>query len=804
MAGLQENSKYLWWALLSLGFQPEAAAASAGFSKKNVRHVNLGMSMFEKPNKDAFYVVTYFLFEKLNPGRAHELFRYCCPILDRKADAEFRKVTFAWLRDIAAEYGNAFPKVVASLFLSPGGLKFISLMFHLAKHVMLQEMKSFSTDGWVPESVVTEAKSVEMAVKRFQLVKSRFLRAAVEQDCVIQSYQRKAQTLVKSIRDRRAEEAKYDDLLKTYEQEDEQQRNILSEKVIKVRSLWTNVNKILSSLKEERAVVDSVVKGDVDQYVLDGTDLALKIPRCLLDQIENSCQMSSAGNVYEGGQLNVLSLLELLREALVLLEQERLQLGSSAPEFNLQHLEEQASLLGRALDALRLTGRKVTKEEIPEVKGSIQKMQELWDRKWAESLGRTPLQSFLTEDPALKFLSPMAPLSFESEAGLTSCIFSQYPAMLPDELPAQQPVSRGPTSAGNVGKKDRAPESSSATAPANKSVARSESSRPSTPCKPPSSRSTPCCNPLPAFTQTGVLKHASVRNTRPRVSGAKKKAVILDQECDSLADQFAAAVTGGSVDNGIRGLDLEDLLSTLSDPFSTRKQLPRTPESLISEVKRSWKKALEEGEAEKTRLSGRFADCTGRSSPARHEALQAACPSLTESLLGAAVAQTPETPIHQATESLNSTLPWDSVRASCTQADANDIVQFGIANETMPDLLGDESLGSSNGSLEDDGEEPAFPQLLPNLVDFEGELRPACDRLGKIREAYGNMSYQEDGQPLELQSPQQGRAVSPEEADWKAGDKVFSLDLDALESPSPTKGRCSLPKLVTFSPLDDF
>uniref|UniRef100_A0A3B3QNZ2 HAUS augmin-like complex, subunit 6 n=1 Tax=Paramormyrops kingsleyae TaxID=1676925 RepID=A0A3B3QNZ2_9TELE len=760
-------------------------------------------NMFEKPNKDAFYIVTYFLFEKLNPGRAHELFRYCWPVLDRKADAEFRKVTFAWLRDIAAEYGNAFPKVVASLFLSPGGPKFISLMFHLAKHVMLQEMKSFSTDGWVPESVATEAQSLEMAVKRFQLVKRRFLQAAVEQDCVIQSYQRKARTLVKSLRDLRAEEAKYDYLLKMYEQEDEQPKNILSEKIIKVRSLWTSVNKILSSLEKERAVVDSVVKGDVDQYVLDGTDRVLKIPRCLLEQIENSCQMSSAGNVYEAGQLNVLRLLELLREALVLLEQECAQLGDAAPEFDLQHLEEQASLLGRALDALRLTGRKVTKEEIPEAKGFIQNMQESWDRKWAESLGRTPLELFLTEDPALKFLSPMAPLSFEPviEAGLTSCIFSQYPAMLPDELPTQKPASHGPTSAGNVGTKDLAPESSSATAPANKSVARTESSRPSTPCKPTSRCSTPCCNPSPASTQTSVPKHGSVRIPRPRVTGAKKKAMILDQECDNLADQFAAAVTGSSVDNGIRSLDLEDLLGTLSDPFSTRKQLPRTPESLISEVKSSWKRALEESEAEKARLSGRFADCTGRSSPPSHEAPQAACPSLTESLLGAAVVQTPEAPVHRATESLNSTLPLDTDSAvtAYSQADDSDVVvQFGIVGETMPDLLGDESLCSSNGSLEDDCEELAFPQLFPNLVDFEGDLRPACDRLSKIREAYSNMSYQDDGQTLELHEE------SPEEADWKAGDKVFSLDFDALESPSPSKGRCSLPKLVTFSPLDDF
>lgn len=40
---------------------------------------------------------------------------------------------------------NAGSKVVASLFLSPGGPKFTSLMLNLANHVMLQEMKTFRT-----------------------------------------------------------------------------------------------------------------------------------------------------------------------------------------------------------------------------------------------------------------------------------------------------------------------------------------------------------------------------------------------------------------------------------------------------------------------------------------------------------------------------------------------------------------------------------------------------------------------------------------------------------------------------------
>ena len=54
----------------------------------------------------------------------------------------------------------------------------------------------------------------------------------------------------------------------------------------KVRSLWSFMDGVLSTLEEERRVVESVIRGDVDQYTMDGTDLALKIPRVLLEQIE--------------------------------------------------------------------------------------------------------------------------------------------------------------------------------------------------------------------------------------------------------------------------------------------------------------------------------------------------------------------------------------------------------------------------------------------------------------------------------------------------------------------------------------
>lgn len=53
-----------------------------------------------------------------------------------------------------------------------------------------------------------------------------------------------------------------------------------------MRSLWSDIDGMLSATKEEQNVVESVLKGDVDQYILDGTDQVLQIPRSLLERIE--------------------------------------------------------------------------------------------------------------------------------------------------------------------------------------------------------------------------------------------------------------------------------------------------------------------------------------------------------------------------------------------------------------------------------------------------------------------------------------------------------------------------------------
>lgn len=53
-----------------------------------------------------------------------------------------------------------------------------------------------------------------------------------------------------------------------------------------MRSLWLHIDAMLLAIKEEQITMETVLKGDVDQYVLDGMDRVLNIPRCLKERIE--------------------------------------------------------------------------------------------------------------------------------------------------------------------------------------------------------------------------------------------------------------------------------------------------------------------------------------------------------------------------------------------------------------------------------------------------------------------------------------------------------------------------------------
>uniref|UniRef100_A0AAZ1WWT0 HAUS augmin-like complex subunit 6 N-terminal domain-containing protein n=1 Tax=Oreochromis aureus TaxID=47969 RepID=A0AAZ1WWT0_OREAU len=779
----KKNGQYLWFSLLGLGFQPDVAVSSiAGKTNINAKHIIMGPNMFDKPNKDGFYIVTHFLLEKLNRTRFHEAYRHCWPVLNPKADAEFRKVTCAWLREIMEETANTGSRVVASLFLSPGGPKFVSLMLHLAKHVMLQEMKTFAIDGsWVPEAAAMPASTSNMAVKRFNLVHARFLKTAVEQDRFLHEYQRRAQLLVKSMRDIKAEGVKYDELLKRYSNDCTQEEGTTTaEKLKKVRSLWSAIDGMLSAIKEEQSAVESVLKGDVDQYTLDGTDRVLKIPRCLLERIEQLPHQLSSGNVYEANQLNLLCVMELMTHAAQLLKEERCRVSHApVPQLNPQHLQEMSRQMARTLQDLHLIRQKISKEEIPEVRSAIQDLEAEWDKKWMDTLKETPLVSFLNEDPALGFLSPMAPLSFEPAAEMSykSSVFSQYPAKLLEE----KHLERG--------------------------------------------------------TQDDVKIHFSnlkstfpVTVERPESPVVKTETTRANTSLDWLFDtppsppqraaprsspQFADAVTTATPSEGrVKGLELEALLSSLQrDPFSARKQLPRTPESLIMDVKSSWRKAVEEDKVKKNQPPAEFNDSIIEQltpvSEHHDESPSSESPSsdTPAQTVPSAVRSHSSPPVCQQGALHKSILAWDTFITEAHDSPGglgSSVVHFSLDQETLPEIPGCDSLLSLDDEemkSEDDDE-----QLIP-LPKLEVKQPPLNWHQHEAR----NDGFLMEG----MRTPEcllSDYTVSGLDRDWpeepasskEATDKIFSLDLDALKTPSPLKKQeYRLPELITFSPIDD-
>lgn len=50
--------------------------------------------------------------------------------------------------------------------------------------------------------------------------------------------------------------------------------------------MWAEIDESLSRLEGERSVLASVIEGKVDQYVLDGKDISVKIPAVLLERME--------------------------------------------------------------------------------------------------------------------------------------------------------------------------------------------------------------------------------------------------------------------------------------------------------------------------------------------------------------------------------------------------------------------------------------------------------------------------------------------------------------------------------------
>ncbi|XP_060011095.1 HAUS augmin-like complex subunit 6 [Lagenorhynchus albirostris] len=588
------EKEHLWMYLQALGFEPGSATVAGG---KIVSHTHLGVNMFDKLNRDAFQIVSYFLFQTLDQSLTKEVFKLCWPPFDQKSDTEFRKHCCEWLKKISAECGSSFPQVVGSLFLSPGGPKFIHLMYHFARFVAINYIKTHSKNSSVhfTETFNIKPQDLHKCIARCHVARNRFLQILQREDYVTRKYQENAQLSVKQIQNLRSECIGQQNEIKKMEPYDDQSN--IQEKIQKVRSLWTSVNETLMVLEKEREVVSSVLSV-VNQYTLDGTNVAINIPRLLLDKIEKQMCQLHIGNVYEAGKLNLLTVIQLLNEVLKVMKYEHCQANQARLTIDLHFLEKETKVQRERLSDLKHMRYKI-KEDVSTIKHSIVEKQEEWHKNWKEFLGLSPFSLIKGWTPAVDLLPPMSPLSFDpaSEEAYEKSILLQYPASLPDtrkqhtqeddcrrasdiletkcdlaNSPASfllQPISPSDRNSVTLLEKDTklmTPREKNETVPKKTSEFEAEDS-----------------------SSSNIAKSSAFGGSLPA-----KKSDPFQKEQDHLVEEVARAVLSDSPQPS-KGKEviLEELIDSLaSNPFLTRNQIPRTPENLISEIRSSWRKAV--------------------------------------------------------------------------------------------------------------------------------------------------------------------------------------------------------------------
>lgn len=235
----------------------------------------------------------------------------------------------------------------------------------------------------------------------------------------------------------------------------------------------------------------------------------------------------------------------------------------------------------------------------------------------------------------------------------------------------------------------------------------------------------------------------------------------------------------------------------------------------VMDVKSSWRKAIEEDEAEKIRQSAKTNDSvTGSLTPLKEPRGVLLSPDAPVQSVSCSVTPLVTThsrpPVSQQEVLLKSTLSWDTFNTEALDSPSgmgSSAIQFTLDHETLPELPSCDSLLSLDDEEVDMKTEEDEDFVMPSLKT-EAKRSPLATHR-QLEPAVDGSLENRKGTPDCLLS---GYSVSGLDRDWlmepatpvEASDKVFSLDLDTLGTPSPSKKQdYSLPKLITFSPIDD-
>ena len=190
-------------------------------------------------------------------------------------------------------------------------------------------------------------------------------------------------------------------------------------------------------------------------------------------------------------------------------------------------------------------------------------------------------------------------------------------------------------------------------------------------------------------------------------------------------------------------------------------------------MKSSWRKALEEDEAQRLGRVAVVNDSASERLAPLDEAVESPVPPAAAALLSGI------TPVNQQrVSSLKVTQLWDSFLTDAVDSTG---VHFTLDHETLPELPSCDSLLS----LDDEPQSPrsARHHLTQQLCDSDSVVEGRGQASGHTGSVLDTDWLKEPAKPAE------------------STDKVFSLDLETL--PPQKTQEYSLPKLITFSPIDD-
>ncbi|KAM6230460.1 HAUS augmin-like complex subunit 6 [Porphyrio hochstetteri] len=437
------------------------------------------------------------------------------------------------------------------------------------------------TDIPFAEGVQFKPKDMYMAQARCGIACNKLRQIFQREDFVIQEYMQKSRLLTEEINKIKNEYAALQIQSRKMEKYD-QNKTDNTVKVQKVRSMWTLIMEMLTSVKNEKEIVDSVLKDFTSPDILDGNNAVFSVPGLLVSRLTGDTDECFSGKTYEAEKGNYLLVIKLLNESLRALRDEHFQ---SELKQQLQVIENSVLFHDTSVNAGEAKSYICYRlEEYSEsVNASISRKQEDWEAKWKSFLGQCPFNVIWNNNPVSSYIETdfhakvhswllektfVLTVKIASDISGADEVFNEE-----DDKPLETVVDKSRTSPGRV-----------SSVPLELSE---------------------------AFENRDVLTEKILKKEKDELNmpvvledesppviqreSPVKKDDRLQYAREQLAEEVAKAVMSDLPQTGEeKGMALEDLINILAfDPFITRKEIPRTPENLLTGIRSSWRKSIQ-------------------------------------------------------------------------------------------------------------------------------------------------------------------------------------------------------------------